>query len=169
MPPTWSNNVSDDIPRYVKVNLVVGTNSGLDFENLASLARPFFLPSPLPLSVRACAIRKNGLVHQTTGWAGRIMLHTRVYFSRMCYQIAPRVLHFSAFINPRRACAARVTLLGLCVVCLSVCYHVFCHRAQQCAQQDILAASEGHEQTFKNAVFFKNTSFRSYGDICLSG
>ena len=31
-------------------------------------------------------------------WAGRIMLHTRIYFSRMCYQIAPRVLHFSAFI-----------------------------------------------------------------------
>ena len=27
------------------------------------------------------------------------MLHTRVYFSRMCYQIAPRVLHFSAFIS----------------------------------------------------------------------
>ena len=26
------------------------------------------------------------------------MLHTCVYFSRMCYQIAPRVLHFSAFI-----------------------------------------------------------------------
>ena len=26
------------------------------------------------------------------------MLHMRVYFSRMCYQIAPRVLHFSAFI-----------------------------------------------------------------------
>ena len=26
------------------------------------------------------------------------MLHTHVYFSRMCYQIAPRVLHFSAFI-----------------------------------------------------------------------
>ena len=36
-----------------------------DFENLASLARPFFLPSPLPLSARACAIRKNGLVHET--------------------------------------------------------------------------------------------------------
>ena len=27
------------------------------------------------------------------------MLHTRVYFSHMCYQIAPRVLHFSAFIE----------------------------------------------------------------------
>ena len=32
-------------------------------------------------------------------------------------------LHFSAFINPRRACAARVTVLGLCV-CLSVCLSV---------------------------------------------
>ena len=75
-------------------------------------------------------------------------------------------------INPRRACAARVTVLGLCVcvsVCLSVCYHVFCHRAQQCAQHDIPAASAGHEQMFKNGVFFKNASFRSYGDICLCG
>ena len=73
-------------------------------------------------------------------------------------------------INPRRACAARVTVLGLCVclsVCLSVCYHVFCHRAQQCAQQDIPAASAGHEQSFKNGVFFKNAWFRSYGVIYL--
>ena len=35
----------------------------------------------------------------------------------------------SLFINPRRACAARVTvvvLAGACLsVCLSVCYHVF--------------------------------------------
>ena len=30
------------------------------------------------------------------------------------------------FINPRRACAARVTVLGLCVcVCLCVCLHLF--------------------------------------------
>ena len=28
------------------------------------------------------------------------MLHMRAYFSCMCYQIAPRVLHFSAFITP---------------------------------------------------------------------
>ena len=55
--------------------------------------------------------------------------------------------------NPRRACPARVTVLDLCV-CLS--YHVFCHRAQQCAQQDIPAASAGHEQSFKNGVFFKS-------------
>ena len=32
-------------------------------------------------------------------------------------------------INPRRACA-RVTVVGLCV-CVSVCYHVFSHIAQQ--------------------------------------
>ena len=30
--------------------------------------------------------------------------------------------------NPRRACAARVTVLGLSVR-LSVCYHVFCYNA----------------------------------------
>ena len=33
------------------------------------------------------------------------MLHTRVYFSCMCYQIAPRVLHFSAFIRPVLNCS----------------------------------------------------------------
>ena len=56
----------------------------------------------------------------------------------------------------------------VCVsVCVSVCYHVFCHRAQQCVQQDIPAASAGHEQSFKNGVFFKNAWFRSYGVICL--
>ena len=67
---------------------------------------------------------------------------------------------------PRRARAASVTVLGPCV-CVSVCYHVFCHRAQQCAQQDIPAASAGHEQSFNNGVFFNNASFRSYGVICL--
>ena len=36
--------------------------------------------------------------------------------------IAPRVLHFSAFIiNPRRTCAARVTVLGLCVCVCVLC------------------------------------------------
>ena len=39
-------------------------------------------------------------------------------------QYAPRVCTLVLFINPRRACAARVTVLGLSVcvsVCLSVC------------------------------------------------
>ena len=39
----------------------------------------------------------------------------------------------------------------LCVF-VSVCYHVFCHRAQQCAQQDIPAASVGHEQSFTQCL-----------------
>ena len=41
------------------------------------------------------------------------------------------------FINPRRACAARVivVVLSFCLsVCLSVCYHVFCRYAQQDGQ-----------------------------------
>ena len=35
-------------------------------------------------------------------------------------RIPPRVLHFSAFIKPRRACAARVTVVVPCV-CVCVC------------------------------------------------
>ena len=64
----------------------------------------------------------------------------------------------TGIINPRRACAARVTVLGLCV-----CYHFFCHRALQCTQQDIPSASVGHEKVFKFGVFFSNASFKSYG------
>ena len=36
---------------------------------------------------------------------------------------------------------------GYSLVCVSVCLSVFCHCAQQCAQQDIPAASAGHEQS----------------------
>ena len=36
---------------------------------------------------------------------------------------APRVSTLVPFINPQRACAARVTIVGLCV-CLSVCLSV---------------------------------------------
>ena len=99
-----------------------------------------------------------------------VLHHCTIYVykaSRSCLLAIPI---FHIIINPRRACAARVTVLGLCVcvsVCLSVCYHVFCHRARQCAQQDIPATSAGHEQSFKNGVFFKNAWFRSYGVICL--
>jgi len=35
-----------------------------------------------------------------------------------------RQLYNLLVVNPRRACAARVTVLGLCV-CLSVCLHLF--------------------------------------------
>ena len=84
------------------------------------------------------------------------------------------ILHVMAasviFINPRRACTARVTVLGLsfrpsvCLsVCLSVCYHVFCHYAQQGGQKAIPTGSVPHWLDFKNGDFRKSTAFKSYG------
>ena len=57
------------------------------------------------------------------------------------------VLPLVTFINPRRACAARVTVLGswVCLsVSLSVCYHVFCHHAQEIGQRAIVTGSVLH-------------------------
>ena len=54
------------------------------------------------------------------------------------------------------ACAARVTVLGLSFgpsVCLSVCYHVFCHYAQQGGQKVIPMGSVPHWLVFKNGDF----------------
>ena len=59
----------------------------------------------------------------------QILLYIYIYIS----QIPPKGLHFSAFINPRRACAERVTVVILCVyvcVCVCVCVYVcmyVCH------------------------------------------
>ena len=64
-------------------------------------------------------------------------------------------------INPRRACAARVTVCHS--VFLSVCYHVFCHYAQQGGQKTIPTGSVPHWLDFKNGDFRKSTAFKSYG------
>ena len=64
-------------------------------------------------------------------------------------------------INPRRACAARVTVCHS--VRLSVCYHVFCHYAQQGGQKAIPTGSVPHWLDFKNGDFRKSTAFKSYG------
>ena len=72
----------------------------------------------------------------------------------------------SSVINPRRACAARVTVLGRSVclsVCLSVCYHVFCHHAQQTGQKVTPTGSALHWLDFETGDFRKSTSFESYG------
>ena len=61
-------------------------------------------------------------------------------------------------VNPRRACAARITVLGLCVcvsVCLSVCYHVFCRYAQRDGQKAIPTGSVPHWLYFKMAILIK--------------
>ena len=61
-------------------------------------------------------------------------------------------------VNPRRACAARVTVLGL-----SVCYRVFCHHAQQTGKIATPTGSALHRLHFKNGDFRKSAAFRSYG------
>ena len=48
-------------------------------------------------------------------------------------------------------------------VCLSVCYHVFCHYAQQDGQKAIPTGSVPHWLDFKNSDFRKSTAFKSYG------
>ena len=45
----------------------------------------------------------------------------------------------------------------------SVCYHVFCHYAQQAGQKAIPAGSVPHWLDFKNGDFRKSTAFKSYG------
>ena len=74
----------------------------------------------------------------------------------------------TVIINPRRACAARVTVVVLCVcacvrACVRVCvclYVVSCHHAH-------LKCSPRHGKTFIIVIFTKNASFRSYGVVCL--
>ena len=46
---------------------------------------------------------------------------------------------------------------------LSVCYHVFCHYAQQGGQKAIPTGSVPHWLDFKNGDFRKSTAFKSYG------
>ena len=46
---------------------------------------------------------------------------------------------------------------------LSVCYHVFCHYAQQGGQKAIPTGSVPHWLDFKKGDFCKNTAFKSYG------
>ena len=59
------------------------------------------------------------------------------------------------------------TVLGpfvcLLSVCLSVCYHVFCHHAQGDNKRAIPIGSAPHWLDFKFVDFRKSTAFGSYG------
>ena len=46
---------------------------------------------------------------------------------------------------------------------LSVCYHVFCHYAQQGGEKAIPTGSVPHWLDFKKGDFRKSTAFKSYG------
>ena len=70
-------------------------------------------------------------------------------------------------INPRRACAARVTVVVPYVcVCLCLCV-VFCHHAHLDPEIMVRTCSPRHGKTFMFVIFARNDSFRSYDIICL--
>ena len=71
-------------------------------------------------------------------------------------------IKYYIIINPRRACAARVTVvvLSFCLsVCLSVCYHVFC-RATRRPISDTNGFSATLALFLKIAVFVKMLRWR---------
>ena len=76
------------------------------------------------------------------------------------------------FINPRRACTARVTVVVLCV-CMYVCMYV-CVCPLIPSASHIGITKERYQRILRNtgivlnlADFPKNASFKSYGVICL--
>ena len=72
-------------------------------------------------------------------------------------------------INPRRACAARFTVVVLCVcmyVCVCVSTHI-CHLTHWNYKTEIPTDSSQYRDRFKFSDLPKNASFKSYGIICL--
>ena len=72
-------------------------------------------------------------------------------------------LLFHSFINPRRACAARVTVLGLCV-CLSVCVSVKSHLTSRMSNRAIneQAYLVAYERQKICGDFPETSAFKSY-------
>ena len=66
-------------------------------------------------------------------------------------------------VNPRRACAARVTVLGR--VCLSVCLSVKSHLTSGASvrPENTVAYSAGNGGQNICGVFFETAPFKSYG------
>ena len=109
-----------------------------------------------------CLVQLASALGGMESWTGRrsrratlLGVHARVESARgtLCVYVY--------LVNPRRACAARVTEKKL--VCLSVCYHVFCRYAQRDGQKAIPTGSVPHWLYFENGDFDKNATFESYG------
>ena len=83
---------------------------------------------------------------------------------RFAHAWTPRVLHFSAFINPRRACATRVTVVGS--VCVCVCLLSQISPLERLFVLKILSLS-GQRRSKICGVFSETAPFKSYGVICL--
>ena len=68
-------------------------------------------------------------------------------------------------INPRRACAARVTVLGRVCVCVSVCLSVKSHLTSGASvrPENTVVYLAGNEGQNICGVFFETAPFKSYG------
>ena len=91
-------------------------------------------------------------------------VHAKMFSIQMLLhfsQIARRVCTLVFFINPRRACAARVTVV-VCV-CLSAPFQPL--RVKVSPENDINASSRQDKEN-KTGDFLKNAPFKSYGVIC---
>ena len=73
-------------------------------------------------------------------------------------------------VNPWRACAARVTVLGSCVcvcVCVCVCLSApFQPLRVKVSPENDTNASSRQDKDNKTGDFLKNAPFKSYGVIC---
>ena len=68
-----------------------------------------------------------------------------------------------SLVNPRRACAARVTVLGSLCVCLSAPFRPL--RVKVSPENDTNASSRQDKEN-QTGDFLKNAPFKSYGVIC---
>ena len=77
-------------------------------------------------------------------------------------------LEFATIINPRRACAARVTVVVVSV-CLSVCVSVKSHLTfgASVRPENAVTYSVGNKGQKICGVFSDTASFQSYGTCCI--
>ena len=68
---------------------------------------------------------------------------------------------FMRIINPRRACAERVTVVVLCV-----CYLSNCHILGLYVENKVLLGFPRQSQCMYCVNFVENALFKSSGDIC---
>ena len=80
------------------------------------------------------------------------------------------IAEVAAVINPRRARAARVTVLGSCIdlrVCVCVCLSApFRPLRVKVSPENDTNASSRQDKEKKTGDFLKNAPFKSYGVIC---
>ena len=83
--------------------------------------------------------------------------------------MAYTIVYVTDVINPRRACTARVTVVGSVCVCVCVCVSVKSHLTSRASVRPetsvTYSAGNGGQKICR--VFSETASFKSYGVICL--